>query len=102
MSAQSKLIDTAINCSCHEYVHPWTSSCVCAATGLMLSCIPFSLRTYTVVYLASTLSLAALKTHDIHTRLLACEWVFLVGRGFPEYIVYTIDKITPLQGELIQ
>lgn len=57
MSAQSKLIDTAIKCSCHEYVHPWTTSCVSAAAGLMLSSIPFSLRTYSVVYLASTLSL---------------------------------------------
>lgn len=98
MSAQSKLIDTAINCSCHEYVHPWTSSCVCAATGLLLSCIPFSLRTYTVVYLASTLSLAGLKTHDMHTRLPGFPCGQRVSRI---YIIYT-DKITPLQGELIQ
>lgn len=98
MSAQSKLIDTAINCSCHEYVHPWTSSCVCAATGLLLSCIPFSLRTYTVVYLASTLNLAGLKTHDIHTRLPGFPCGQRVSRI---YIIYT-DKITPLQGELIQ
>ncbi|KAH8414005.1 hypothetical protein KR222_001542 [Zaprionus bogoriensis] len=54
MAAQSKLIDAAISCSCREYVHPWTSSCASAAAGLLLTAIPFSIRTYSVVYLAST------------------------------------------------
>ncbi|XP_017031319.1 transmembrane protein 135 [Drosophila kikkawai] len=51
MAVQSKLAEIAFNCSCHEYNHPWTSSCACAAAGMMLSEIPPSLRTYATVYL---------------------------------------------------
>uniref|UniRef100_A0A6P4FN10 Transmembrane protein 135-like n=1 Tax=Drosophila rhopaloa TaxID=1041015 RepID=A0A6P4FN10_DRORH len=50
MAAQSKLAEIALNCSCYEYNHPWTSSCACAAAGMMLSEIPPSLRTYATVY----------------------------------------------------
>ncbi|XP_064548176.1 transmembrane protein 135-like [Drosophila montana] len=51
MAGQSKLVDAAIRCSCHEYVHPWTASCFCGACGLFLASIPASMRTYSIVYL---------------------------------------------------
>ncbi|EDV91316.1 transmembrane protein 135 [Drosophila grimshawi] len=51
MTVQSKLIDNAINCSCREYVHPWTSSCIASAGGMLLAAIPVTMRTYAVVYL---------------------------------------------------
>nr|XP_016925502.2 transmembrane protein 135-like [Drosophila suzukii] len=50
MTAQSKLAEIAFNCTCYEYHHPWTKSCACAAAGMLLSEIPFSLRTYATVY----------------------------------------------------
>ncbi|KAI8044557.1 transmembrane protein 135-like [Drosophila gunungcola] len=50
MAAQSKLAEMALNCSCYEYHHPWTSSCACAAAGMMLSQTPPALRTYVTVY----------------------------------------------------
>ncbi|KAH8362235.1 hypothetical protein KR200_001386 [Drosophila serrata] len=51
MAAQSKLAEIAFNCTCQEYIHPWTSSCVCSAAGMMLSIFPSSLRVYGAVYL---------------------------------------------------
>ncbi|XP_017058552.1 transmembrane protein 135 [Drosophila ficusphila] len=51
MAAQSKLADVAFHATCYEYNHPWTSSCACAAAGMLLAEFPFSLRTYTTVYL---------------------------------------------------
>ncbi|KAH8248339.1 hypothetical protein KR032_001193 [Drosophila birchii] len=51
MAVQSKLAEIAFNCTCQEYNHPWTSSCACAAAGMLLSAIPPSLRTYATVYL---------------------------------------------------
>ncbi|XP_017008239.2 transmembrane protein 135 [Drosophila takahashii] len=50
MAVQSKLAEIALNCSCYEYNHPWTSSCACAAAGMMISEIPPALRTYATVY----------------------------------------------------
>ncbi|XP_016991119.1 transmembrane protein 135 [Drosophila rhopaloa] len=51
MAAQSKLAEVAFNCSCQEYIHPWTSSCACATAGMLLSLIPGTFRTYSMVYL---------------------------------------------------
>ncbi|BFF89834.1 transmembrane protein 135-like [Drosophila madeirensis] len=51
MAAQSKLLEAAIECSCHKYVHPWTSSCAAAAAGMMLAEVAPSFRTYSTVYL---------------------------------------------------
>lgn len=53
MAVQSKLIDGAIKCSCQEYIHPWTASCVNGAAGILLSSAPSSMRTYCIVYLVS-------------------------------------------------
>ncbi|XP_017856176.1 PREDICTED: transmembrane protein 135-like [Drosophila arizonae] len=47
MAVQSKLI----KCSCQEYIHPWTASCVNGAAGILLSSAPSSMRTYCIVYL---------------------------------------------------
>ncbi|XP_017058554.1 transmembrane protein 135 [Drosophila ficusphila] len=55
MAAQSKLAEIAFNCSCQEYIHPWTSSCACGTAGMLLSLIPATLRTYSVVYLFALL-----------------------------------------------
>ncbi|XP_017031413.1 transmembrane protein 135-like [Drosophila kikkawai] len=51
MAAQSKLAEIAFNCTCQEYIHPWTSSCACSAAGMMMSIFPASLRIYGTVYL---------------------------------------------------
>ncbi|KAM8705873.1 hypothetical protein ACLKA7_010208 [Drosophila subpalustris] len=51
MAAQSKLMEAAINCSCRDYLHPWTSSCVNAAAGILLTTFPSGIRTYSMVYL---------------------------------------------------
>ncbi|XP_041675084.1 transmembrane protein 135 [Drosophila eugracilis] len=51
MAAQSKLAEVAFNCTCQEFVHPWTSSCACATAGMLLSLIPGTFRTYSMVYM---------------------------------------------------
>ncbi|XP_062123440.1 LOW QUALITY PROTEIN: transmembrane protein 135-like [Drosophila sulfurigaster albostrigata] len=55
MAVQSKLMEAAIKCSCQEYLHPWTSSCASGSAGIILSALPYSLRTYTMVYLLALL-----------------------------------------------
>ncbi|XP_060649713.1 transmembrane protein 135-like [Drosophila nasuta] len=53
MAVQSKLMEAAINVSCKDYLHPWTESCVAGSAGILLSSIPYTLRTYAAVYLFS-------------------------------------------------
>ncbi|KAH8310445.1 hypothetical protein KR044_001373 [Drosophila immigrans] len=53
MAVQSKLMEAATNVSCREYLHPWTASCACGTAGIMLSSIPYTLRTYAIFYLFS-------------------------------------------------
>ncbi|XP_037730921.1 transmembrane protein 135 [Drosophila subpulchrella] len=53
MAAQSKLAEVAFKCTCQEFVHPWTSSCACATAGMLLSLIPGTFRTYSMVYMFS-------------------------------------------------
>ncbi|XP_017008131.2 transmembrane protein 135 [Drosophila takahashii] len=51
MAAQSKLAEVAFNCTCQEFIHPWTKSCACATAGMLLSLIPGTFRTYSMVYM---------------------------------------------------
>ncbi|XP_043655189.1 transmembrane protein 135 [Drosophila teissieri] len=55
MAAQSKLAEVAFQCSCQEFAHPWTSSCACATAGMLLSLIPGTFKTYSMVYLLALL-----------------------------------------------
>ncbi|KAH8358854.1 hypothetical protein KR093_002898 [Drosophila rubida] len=64
MTVQSKLMEQAINVSCRDYLHPWTASCACGTAGILLSAVPYTLRTYTMVY-----SLALLMRRRLPTLL---------------------------------
>lgn len=48
VQVQSKL--SPISATCVEYVHPWTSSCLQAISGLYLYSVMDSLRIYGTVY----------------------------------------------------
>ncbi|XP_030376261.1 transmembrane protein 135-like [Scaptodrosophila lebanonensis] len=56
MAAQSKLFSAGVDCSCHAYMHPWTTSCASGTAGMMLASIPSSLRTYFTVYLIALIA----------------------------------------------
>ncbi|XP_011209523.1 transmembrane protein 135 [Bactrocera dorsalis] len=44
---------TPVDCTCKDFNHPWTDSCVNASVGILLGAIPYSLRIYTMVYALS-------------------------------------------------
>ncbi|XP_044737669.1 transmembrane protein 135-like [Chrysoperla carnea] len=48
MTVQSKF--ATLSMTCHEYVHPWTTSCTEAQAGLILHAIQDCLRLYVTVY----------------------------------------------------
>jgi len=80
MMAQSKLAEIAFNCTCYEYHHPWTKSCACAAAGMLLSEIPFSLRTYATVYVVSNRGFLRLKISRI-SHLLQVLYMYIAKGG---------------------
>ncbi|XP_034486165.1 transmembrane protein 135-like [Drosophila innubila] len=108
MAAQSKLMEAAINCSCRDYLHPWTSSCVNAAAGIMLTTIPTAFRTYTMVYLFALIvrmriptlkdlkrtiegifkSTAFLTTNAYGFNLCVCLFRLMLGRFYFSTIAY--------------
>ncbi|XP_030376286.1 transmembrane protein 135-like [Scaptodrosophila lebanonensis] len=87
MAAQSKLLDGALRCSCHAYEHPWTSSCVNAAAGMILSCVPSALRTYATVYLLALIARLRLPSvqdlrRTVHSILQSMAFLVTTAYGF--------------------
>ncbi|XP_013107337.2 transmembrane protein 135 [Stomoxys calcitrans] len=62
MTVQSKLATTL--CTCKDFQHPWTDSCVNATAGLLLSATPYCLRVYSMVYVLSLVMRHKIPTLD--------------------------------------
>lgn len=57
---QSKIV----TCSCQEFVHPWTDSCVKSVAGFLIQGSMYSLKMYGTVYAASLLIRKRIPTKD--------------------------------------
>lgn len=78
-------IFSPIQVSCHDYVHPWTDSCMDALCGLYYRAIIYSLKMYATVYLLSLVTKGKIpKKNDVLKLIYGIlqSTAFLSGTGF--------------------